>query len=440
MIIYSEIKNGSQSLYVKTLLDSSGKVTQKRTIRMPLYHIDIENFTYYILYDETMHPNGHFFKYMNHSLRNTPYNTRHKHATALRLLFCFLSLSNLDINEIDSHNLSELITFLRGIDINPKSYSMQTSRSGDTVNGYLSVYRNYFTMNSISCPPLFRSHIYQDHNKYDNNITTSTSNIVPRYISPEEFRLIYNLSIQKKDRLAKIILYLLYVYGLRLGEVLGLTTEDIAEIQTKKGLVPVLILRNRISDKKFQYAKNLPHAISPKDYKSKDYIDSYSLPKARIPISYQIYEEILDYIETFHSIAINNYPKNYAKGIADIVSNRNRPDTNHYVFLSRYGGILTDQTWNNSLRNYFIEARIPLDYDVRKNNLSHRFRHGFAMFHAKYSKHPLGPVELRDVMRHKSINSTMIYYNPTLEDEYEIKTEFQKEFISMIPELKDELE
>ena len=61
------------------------------------------------------------------------------------------------------------------------------------------------------------------------------------------------------------------------------------------------------------------------------------------------------------------------------------------------------------------------------------------MFHARFSEHPVDVLTLQKLLRHKSISSTMIYYNPTIEDEFNIKTEFQNELYSMIPELKGDI-
>ena len=106
------------------------------------------------------------------------------------------------------------------------------------------------------------------------------------------------------------------------------------------------------------------------------------------------------------------------------------------MFLNRYGRVLSDQTWNNKLKKYFQIARIPIDAEIRENNLSHRFRHGFAMFHARFSKKPVSVLELQKMLRHRSVSSTMVYYNPTPEDELRTKAEFLNELYGMMPELK----
>ncbi|EJT5930516.1 site-specific integrase [Clostridium perfringens] len=450
MIVYSEKKFKQQSIFLKTILDNGGNEVSVRKVSIPLFQIEKDDFTYFILYDDNMNVIKEAYEYLNHDMKDMALNSRSKSAFALRLLYCFLSLSGYSIKTINDYVLKELIFFLRGIDTNPKKYAIKTHRAGRTVNSYLSIYRAFFSKRKIKCEAIFKSHTtttttninndYQSttqRKRYDSNLKTPgySINTVPKYISPDDFRKLYSLAIKNNDNTAKLIMHLMYGYGLRLGEVLGITMEDIIEGYDNGNLIPMIILRNRISDKRFQYSKNLSHVIDKEQYNSSD----YRLSKHKIIITYELYEELLEYIEETHSTLMDKYPDNYEKGVADIVSVRNKPETNHYVFLNRYGRVLSDQTWNNSLKQYFKDAKIPLDYDVRENNLSHRFRHGFAMFHARFSSNPVDVLVLQKLMRHKSISSTMVYYNPTPEDEFEIKTDFQKELYNMIPELKRNL-
>lgn len=447
MIIYSEEKNGHKSVFIKTILDNNNNELSKRKVTIPLFQIEKDNFLYFVLYDDNMKVISSVYEYLNYDLKESPLTTRSKAAFSLRLLYCFLSLSKCDIKNIDDYTLKEFLFFLRGINVNPKQYEMKTQRSANTINGYLAIYRSYFISQKIKCEALFNSNMTEITNasendytytttrkKYTNNLKVSKVNLrtVPKYISPNNFRKLYKLAIKNKDKTAKLIMHLMYGYGLRLGEVLGLTMEDIIEDYYNETLVPIIILRNRISDKKFQFAKNLLHVIDKKDYISAN----YKLEKTEIIITYDLYEELLEYIEEIHTQAIEKYESNYNLGIADIVSIKNKPDLNHYIFLNRYGKVLSDQTWNNSLKKYFSDAKIPLDLDMKENNLSHRFRHGFAMFHARFSNHPVDILSLQKLMRHKRVSSTMIYFNPTPEDEFKIKTEFQEEFYNMIPELR----
>ena len=449
MIFYSEEKYGHQSIFIKTVLNDDKEIIGQRIVTMPLYTVEKNGFTYFVLYDDEMNLIKPFYQYLNFTLRESPLTTRSKTAFSIRLLYCFLALHKYDIRQINPIRLRELTFFLRGINTNPEEYSMKTQRSNSTVNGYLSTYRTYFVDAKIKCDALFKSHTVNssstigeftsnvERKVYDNNLRTSNPNAdsVPKYISPEEFKKLYQLALDKKDTTAALIMHLMYGYGFRLGEVLGLTIEDITERREHGKYIPVIYLRNRMSDKKFQFAKNLPHVIDKRQYRTAD----YSHANTRVTITYDLYEKLIDYVENIHPIAIEKYPNNYDAGYADVASIYDRPETNHYVFLNRYGKVLSDQTWNNCLKKYFIEAGIPLDREFRENNLSHRFRHGFAMFHAHFSKHPVKVLDLQKLMRHKAVSSTMVYYNPTIEDELKITEEFQEEFYSMMPELKEGL-
>lgn len=450
MIYYTETKIGRKSIYKKVIADDSGNVLSEREVEIPLYRIDRNGQPFYLLYDDEMNVLSEPSSYLNYELRGS-LNTKNRCANALRLLYVFLSLANYDVRHLGQEQLNELIRFLQGLNSNPEAFRTETTRSNDTVNGYLSVYRSFFRKKHIRSEALFDAKITREEMTFDddfkgaverirytNNLRTSDPNAhtVPKYISPDEFERLYRLAIAKKDIRAMIIMRLMYCYGLRLGEVLGLTIEDLQETHRDNQLVPTIILRNRISDKDYQYAKNLGHVDKPETYRSKEYTKS----KAVVVIDYSLYEMIFDYISDVHSVVMEKHPDRYKKGVADIVSWRDAPEYNHYIFLSDAGTVLSGQTWGNYLKKYFVEAGIDLDLGYRENNLSHRFRHGFAMLHAHYRKEPVNALQLKLMMRHKSLSSTMKYFNPTQEEEFKIKEEFVNELETLIPSLKEGVE
>lgn len=444
---YIEQKINRRSVFTKQILDKDGKIISERQISLPLFQVEKDGFIYFVLYDDRMDVIKEFYEYLNFQMAKSPITSRRQSAFALRLLYCFLALSGDNINKLNDSVLDELIAFLRGVSSSDLNNLTKTVRSANTINGYLSVYRSFFANQHIHSEALFRSlttrvsmsfdgnsQFDTERKKYTSNLKTpSPDYTVPKYISPAEFQILYKLVQENNDKETGLIIHLMYGYGLRLGEVLGMTVEDISEIQQNLQTIPVIYLRNRTTDKRFQFAKGLPHVIDTREYKTSDYIKS----KSKVEITYDVFEQLYEYIDEVHQKAKDKYPKNYATGNADIVSTRNKPEWNHYVFLNRYGKVLSDETFNNHLKQYFIKAGISIDSGYRENNLAHRFRHGFAMFHAKYSEHPVDALKLQKMMRHKSINSTMVYYNPTPEDELQIKTEFQKELYSLIPELKE---
>ena len=139
-----------------------------------------------------------------------------------------------------------------------------------------------------------------------------------------------------------------------------------------------------------------------------------------------------------------DFPQNYQTCIADIVDpesfkKKGLPD-NRYIFVNHLGKRLSAQLWGQRLKKYFLQAGIAIDTERKENNLSHRFRHGFAMMHARYMDPPVPLHELQKMMRHRSVSSTLIYFTSTLEDEYDYKTKLQNKFYDSNPILKGIIE
>ncbi len=448
MITYSSYKFGSQTIYQKHIIRDDGSEAYSRSARFPFIHAEKNGFEYIIPYNDEMVPIRDAFDYLNYDMADRPITSRTQAATAIRILYCYLSLTNIDIHNIDADTLRGLIRFIRGVGTIQEQFKMDTVRSAETVNIYLATYRAFFFSRGITCESLFQRSIAQgimptddaglpiktEHYTMKSNLRTKQyeDRAIPKYISPDQFAKLYKLALQRKDLCALVIMRLGYGYGLRLGEILGLTLEDVTEVSIDKQIMPVLFIRNRLSDKDFQFGKNLMHPTDARQYPSKDYTNA----RHRIIISDDMYELILNYIESEHTRMIKERPSNYSQTIADIVSRHCDLEENHYVFLNRYGRILNDQTWGNNLKKYFDEADIPIDRDTKEGNLSHRFRHGFAMFHAHFSEHPWTALKLQYAMRHRSIRSTLIYYNLAEEDERREKEAMQKELYDTIPELK----
>lgn len=447
MTYIKEEKQGAKSVYYKITTDKAGKELSKRKVEIPLYRIDRDDGVWFLLYDDDMNILTEPTRYLNFMMSMKSITTRKNSANSLRLLYIFLSLHNCNVRDITLEKLNELIKFLQGINLNPVSHQVETYRCNESVNNYLGVYREFFRQSKIPCEALFDAKVSvqtftfgndstgtTEKTQYINNLrTSSNARSIPKYISPDEFEALNKKAIEKQDKLAQCIMRLMYCYGMRLGEVLGLTIEDIKEASRDNTLVPLIIIRNRVSDKEFQYAKNLGHIQNKEAYKSKQYTKS----RAEIIIDYSLYELILDYINEVHVPILENNPDKYAKGNADIVSLRDIPEFNHYVFLNRKGNVLSGQTWGNYLKQYFLECNIQIDTNVKEFNLSHRFRHGFAMLHAHYRSHPVNALELQTMMRHKALSSTMVYYNPTAEEEFKIKEEFIQELFELIPSLEE---
>ena len=257
----------------------------------------------------------------------------------------------------------------------------------------------------------------------------NTDRYVPKYISPDEFTEIINTVRKANDLQSEIIIYLMYSTGMRLGEVLGLTLEDIDVIENEDNVIPILRLRNRLSDKRFQFAKLQQHVKTQKEYSSR----SYKAGTTNLVVSHHMYDKLLGYVGEMYAKELKGRPERLKRAEADLVSNDTDLNFNYYLFLNKYGKPLSDQVWNRRLREYFIQSHVPVDIGKKENNLSHRFRHGFAMLHTLYTDKPIGHLELQKLMRHRSVASTMVYYNPTPKDEIELKSKYQENLYKNTP-------
>lgn len=446
MHVYNEIVDGRLSTFERHTLDENGRSIASTSTKIPLHETHLDGRRLFLLYDDDMRVIPGTYAYLNVHLIGKSANSRRKAAGQLRRFYCFLAMAGVTEESLDEALLAELCQFLRGVGQVTSEYSLKTHRCNNNVNEHLATFRKYLSFRGVGCPPLQRARVVYEEaayagvptkvqrTRYVNNLPGKKycERGVPKYVSPEEFRKLLRLARDAGDDTAEMVMRLTYVFGLRLGEALGLTIEDITEVLDGGDYVPVLVIRNRASDRDFQHAKGKRHPISAAEYTSQGYIDS----RDEVVIDYDTYDRLVRYVNETHGRAMRERPDDYAKGRADVVSTNDAPETNQYVFLNRYGRPLSGQTWGNHLRRYFERAEIPLNWDRKRDSLSHRFRHGFAMFHAHFRPNPVGALELQEMLRHKCLSSTMVYFNLTAQDELKIKEAFQKDLHEMIPELK----
>lgn len=221
--------------------------------------------------------------------------------------------------------------------------------------------------------------------------------------------------------------------GLRIGEVLGLTAEDLVVEKIGDNYITIANIRNRFSDKNDQKAKTCMKIISRSQYESSDYaISGFGFQK--VVLSDELFQLIDEYIENFHIKAREEYSINYWKNsVADKVVSNSIVDDNYYIFINSIGNPLHSHLWNTTLRKIFKSVGIAVDENTRIHNLNHRFRHGYAMFCIQHLN--LNQLELMERMRHSSIESVALYYKPTLTDSINLKNSFTKSMYELIPSL-----
>ena len=346
-----------------------------------------------------------------------------------------MEVTRIDLAQMSKEDIKNLSDFMLGFSIEGmiESYEFITSRSISTHNLYFDAIRKYVKALGIDNNNFFKTvtvHIENsgfgmlghtktinvDKYKTNKNRHTSFTTYVPRYISLEEYRKIIEHieSSNSEYKLRnKLIINLMYTRGLRLGEVFGITLEDIKPHPDDSD-AGIIILRNRLSDKKYQSAKGCLKVSSKEYYKTKAYLEE-GTGYQEITIPHKIMREIKDYIDSSRDM-INLSDKKVANicnnSLADNVEGES--NKNYYLFLNKNGNIFSSSGWGKILKEIFKSVGIKIDNDVKKHNLSHRFRHGWAMYLIEIEKKDIFYVQKE--LRHKQLQSTQRYYNPKPED------------------------
>lgn len=418
-------------------------------IHIKIATVKIEGTTYSYLYNSRLEPIIEVFRYINFELDGSSPNHVSVVLHALKLLYTFLEIFGLKIEMLTNADAKNFISFLKGIPRQGTLYSFEfsTHRSNSSINNYLAVYRQYLIYLGIIDSVLLRkqnkSHTIQipesdleiKVSNYQIQAKAYTNTIsAPKYISIADFAKL--IAIIRRDYTSReeCIVRLMYESGLRIGEVLGLTGDDIEVVETPQGQLGYLYLRNRCSDTPDSRAKTCLQVSHSKQYASKEYNTKdvgFQVAIANI----NLVNRINDYVNEFHTITSGQFQLNYLKyNIADRIR-KDQPGElrNYYIFINSIGKPLSANLWNKTLRNIFHKAGLHVDVGVKETNLNHRFRHGFAMFMVKY-RH-ISTFDLKLLMRHRSIQSTSAYYRPTDEDIASLKSDFVSSIYDLIPEL-----
>lgn len=407
-----------------------------QSINIDSFIKEVDGFVYMLLIDSYGKLITNAYKYLNIRLINNSYKKREQSVTALKLLYSFMELYNLSkLNEIDQNNISRLDEFLQGgiREGNDYFFECTSVRSNSTINKYYSIYRDYVKYLKLnenifeetkeihfkkSTSTGFLAHGVKTKSlKYGTTKIETLSNNVPKFISLFEYNNILDIIKSKYSPREEIITTLMYEYGMRIGEVLGLTTEDLLGIDYTKDDYGLLIIRNRFSDKYYQNAKGCMKVTSRNIYNKSEY-HKIGLGKEfgceHIQISLELLAKIQNYIYVTrnpNNWGINAYNNLKKKNIADKVTNRADIKRNSYIFVSKNGTPLCSKAWDNILKKLFCKVKISIDISKKEYGLSHRFRHGFAMFKVLVEKYDR--LELQKALRHTNIHSCETYFSLT---------------------------
>lgn len=449
-----EHKDGSTVYYTKTSHYNNKKITTCYNITYS--KVKLNNKSYWILYDSNFKPISEAFCFINQE-DNTNYSNKNyrKHShnyaktklTALKYLFSYLELFDLSITDLNDNEISKFIQFLLGISMKGSTYTFNfvTSRNNASINRYLGVYRSFVAFLKFKNHPLLykidnNKILINTENDYTLEKTSHRHSLneyqddfnTPSYISIEDMDKIMKVIKVKYTYLESTLCKLLISTGLRIGEALGLTNEDLTELYGE----PVLIVRNRMSDSISQNAKSCIPVYSKRTYQSKRYKNPVNGSQI-IVITKEIENLLIEYINKAYFSSNKNYMKRIKETTtADTVNPSTYTERNFYIFVNTLGRPLSQDTWNKRLRKVFIDANIPIDKEKKDSGLSHRFRHGYATLLSK--KLNLPQEAIKNLMRHRKFSTSEIYLKPTRKESIDQKCKIQSDvYCNLFNELEE---
>lgn len=429
-----EKQTSSGTCYEMQTYDGKNVLVDTKFIQIySFYTISDDGTKMVMLYDSQMHPIEDAIRFLNFGgMDRQSQNYVSIAVTALKFLYAYLEIYNIQLSSMAKKDARGFLDFLKGISRKGLLYNTEltTKRKNETVSSYIKVARRYVEFlgydrhillsksKNLKTLIMPESDSAKTIHTYAIAVKTQTrKDYVPAYINIHEYKALLQVAKNTKTPLRdRVICRLLFEHGLRIGEVLGLTLEDIKAKENKDFTVQYkLELRNRLSDTKEQNAKSVMNVVSADTYNDPDYTRK-GTGYQTVTISENLAMELLEYINTVHNSDNKEYMARrdkYAK--ADSVPFGN-PDIKHnyYVFLNTLGRPLSENMWNKNLRVIFRKAGLPVDEGVRKNNLNHRLRHGYAMYLSNVLH--LSDFDVKTLMRHKNLSTTAIYHNPTPED------------------------
>ena len=429
-----EKQNYAGTCYERQTYDGQNNLVETTLIQVSAYNTVSDGGTSMImLYDSKMQPIEEAIRFLNFGgMSGQSQNYVFLAVSALKFLYTYLDIYSIQLSEMTKKEANGFIDFLKGVSREGLLYNTEltTKRKNETVSSYIKVARKYVEYLGydkhilLSKSKGFKTIIMPEScgaktiQPYDIAVKTQTrADHVPAYVNAEEYKALLKATEGTATPLRdRVICRLLFEHGLRIGEVFGLTLEDVKLKETKDFQVQYrLELRNRLSDTKEQNAKSVMNVTSADTYKDPDYTRK-GIGYQTIIIGENLAMELLEYINIAHDSDNKRYMERRDKfATADSVPLGN-PDIRHnyYIFLNTLGRPLSENMWNKNLRGIFRKAGLIVDEGVRKNNLNHRLRHGYAMYLSSVLHLP--DFDVKTLMRHKNLSTTAIYHNPTPED------------------------
>ena len=447
MLIIRQERFGRRDRFTVSVLAEDGEsvLGEPRVVDPQVKIVREDGHDYFLLRYTNGVSDDRFYDFMNIKLKGKPIKTRMAAATALRRFYCFLEIYHLRMEMLSEDDWRNLEYFMLGKHFAPEGLKAALAqRSVQTANNYLTVAQRFLREEGIHYEFLeveTQKTRYIDFGgvrlgySFTKNIRTlkgaaHDDDWVPMYVNPAQFKALLEVVNRHDDRLAVIMIKMMYFYALRLGECLGLTQEDIVlceNVPGDRGPVPMLRLRNRPTDADCQRSKNIVTMTEDPS--------SALGPRTYVLLTKTFYSELQQYVQSTFEYWYAKNPERMAQPEATILTKNFDQDINHYIFRNNYGKPLMDAAWNVRLKRYYREAGIHVDEGRKQANLSHQLRHGCAMLLYRFLPKELRLTEeqLRRFLRHKRLETTQIYNKATVYEEYCFLESFQADMARELP-------
>ena len=442
MEYFAQKKQGTRNIYYRVTTDSAGMITgmEPYDCRIVLTK-DKDGRLLLVPQDRKGNIRRDPYRYLNETLKATKLLTKRQIATALNLLYIWSDLTGADVTKLNIAQVKDLVNFLWGINLKNVQGSPRTIRSPKTVNIYYAFIKEYIRYNDWDFKAFEQRVSYKremtigdvtvemKYTKDPNRMRVDSfeRSTPPMHLNPEQATKLIKKIREAGDITTLLMVELLMGYGLRRGEALGITMEDIQKIKLRdgSGYRYFIILRNRCSDGSDQRCKGLYEPTSPEEYNMPSYTEAV---KWVVDISEDLYHRLLDYYHNTREkrMKADRRQRMLEDTLADSVEpfKEGRPIQNHYLFIGKNDRRLLGETFNNHLKIYFAAIEIKPDTGKKRTNCSHKLRHTFAMMLTTYGTEKVTREQLRIMLRHRSIRAGEAYFTPTQEEILQMKEGF----------------
>ena len=453
MEVITELATGRHIVYARMTLDDAGMPASIESFDCRVIKQKVEGKTVFFITDKDGNIRRDPYRYLNEILDYRKDSTRMQMAIAIHLFHVWCDITARAPFNLSSADVIEMMNFLRGVTVRPLPNCSRTIRSAKTVNAYYSFIKEYIRksgwkttafecrINSVRETTIGDVTVMSMHSRDTNRlkIDSAERKRTPQHLTPDQVKAFVKKVIEALDKETLILSRLQLGHGLRRGEELGITLEDLKKRRNRSTgeYAYYIILRNRCSDAADQHCKGLYWPVSPDEYSQDSYTKSITweikIPEDLYNLIHQYYEERLKFFTG------ERRKQMLLETEADVVET-NGPfagKKNYYIFVNKDGHRLSGQTYNNHLKKYFEQVGIPVDRGFKQTSCSHRLRHTYAMFLSTYGKETANEEQLRIMMRHRYVSSGRSYYTPTEEEILEMKERFSNSISEIIPDLKN---